>query len=210
MRYTDWLMLPAHPSILLHPARIKRVEADSVADRAGVQAGDSLIRVNGNAITDILAYRRELENGAKTGGATLEVQQTNGLTNGLTNDPVNLHFTVEWEDPGMEREHGAADALQFLARLDFEPPDPERFPALRLARAAMEAGGARPAILNAANEIAVAAFLERRIGFGRIAAVVERVLDAYIPPAPESIADVLAVDGEARRIAAAQLEYLPA
>ena len=90
-------MLPsAEPSILLHPALIKRVDADSVADRAGVKAGDSLILVNGNAITDILAYRRELENGAKMGGATLEVQQTNGL--------ANLHFTVGWEDPGLECE----------------------------------------------------------------------------------------------------------
>ena len=108
MRYTDWLMLlPAQPPELLHPARIKRVEADSVADRAGVQAGDSLIRVNGNAITDILAYRRELENGAKMGDATLEVQQTNGL--------ANLHFTVQWEDPGLEFEEVLFDGIKICA-----------------------------------------------------------------------------------------------
>jgi putative radical SAM enzyme (TIGR03279 family) len=108
MRYTDWLMLlPAQPPELLHPAQIKRVDTDSVADRAGVQAGDSLIRVNGNAITDILAYRRELENGAKAGGATLEVQQTNGL--------ANLHFTVEWEDPGLEFEEVLFDGIKICA-----------------------------------------------------------------------------------------------
>jgi putative radical SAM enzyme (TIGR03279 family) len=114
MRYTDWLMLlsPTTPPTLtvsevLHPARIKRVEADSVAARAGVQSGDALIRVNGNAITDILAYRRELENGAKAGGATLEVQQTNGL--------ANLHFTVEWEDPGLEFEEVLFDGIKICA-----------------------------------------------------------------------------------------------
>ena len=108
MRYTDWLMLPpAQPPILLHPALIKRVDADSVADRAGVKAGDSLILVNGNAITDILAYRRELENGAKMGGATLEVQQTNGL--------ANLHFTVGWEDPGLEFEEVLFDGIKICA-----------------------------------------------------------------------------------------------
>jgi putative radical SAM enzyme (TIGR03279 family) len=109
MRYTDWLMLlaPTNPQIVLHPARIKRVEVDSLADRAGVKAGDSLICVNNNAITDILAYRRELENGAKTGGATLEVQQTNGL--------ANLHFTVEWEDPGLEFEEVLFDGIKICA-----------------------------------------------------------------------------------------------
>jgi 1-deoxy-D-xylulose-5-phosphate reductoisomerase len=100
--------------------------------------------------------------------------------------------------------------LARIARLDFEPPDPERFPALRLARAAMIAGGARPAILNAANEIAVAAFLEGRIGFGRIAAIVESVLDRYAPSAPTTLEEVLAIDGEARRFAHDELEALPA
>ena len=59
-----------------------------------------------------------------------------------------------------------------IARLEFEAPDLVRFPALRLARSAMETGGPAPAILNAANEIAVAAYLERRIGFCAIAAIV--------------------------------------
>jgi 1-deoxy-D-xylulose-5-phosphate reductoisomerase len=93
-----------------------------------------------------------------------------------------------------------------IGRLDFEAPDVVRFPALRLAREALDAGGARPAILNAANEIAVAAFLDERIGFLEIAAIVEDTLARYDPPAPGALADVLAVDGEARRVAAERVE----
>jgi 1-deoxy-D-xylulose-5-phosphate reductoisomerase len=91
--------------------------------------------------------------------------------------------------------------LVAIGRLDFEAPDPIRFPALTLARQALEAGGARPAILNAANEIAVAAFLARRIGFLEIAAIVADTLDRYDPPAPDTLDDVLTVDAEARRLA---------
>jgi len=89
--------------------------------------------------------------------------------------------------------------LVAIGRLDFEACDPVRFPALALARAALEAGGARPAILNAANEIAVAAFLAGRIGFLEIAAIVADTLERYDPPAPETLEAVLAIDGEARR-----------
>ncbi len=91
--------------------------------------------------------------------------------------------------------------LVALGRLDFEAPDPERFPALRLAREALEAGGARPAILNGANEVAVAAFLEGRIGFLTIAVIVADTLSRYDPPAPATLDAVLAVDAEARRLA---------
>ncbi|HEX8485016.1 1-deoxy-D-xylulose-5-phosphate reductoisomerase [Sphingomonas sp.] len=88
--------------------------------------------------------------------------------------------------------------LVAIGRLDFEAPDAVRFPALRLARQALEAGGARPAILNAANEVAVAAFLAGRIGFLEIAAIVADTLDRYDPPAPETLDAVLGVDAEAR------------
>jgi 1-deoxy-D-xylulose-5-phosphate reductoisomerase len=88
-----------------------------------------------------------------------------------------------------------------LGRLDFEAPDLERFPALRLAREALEADGARPTILNAANEVAVAAFLARRIGFLEIAAIVADTLDRYAPAAPDSLDAVLGIDAEARAIA---------
>lgn len=88
-----------------------------------------------------------------------------------------------------------------VGRLDFEAPDPVRFPALRLAREALEAGGARPAILNAANEVAVGAFLKGRVGYLEIAAIVADTLDRFDPPAPSSLDEVLGVDREARALA---------
>jgi 1-deoxy-D-xylulose-5-phosphate reductoisomerase len=91
--------------------------------------------------------------------------------------------------------------LATVGRLDFEPADPVRFPALALARAALSAGGARPAILNAANEVAVAAFLRGQIGFLEIAAIVADTLERYDPAAPATLDAVFAVDGEARRLA---------
>lgn len=88
-----------------------------------------------------------------------------------------------------------------IGRLDFEAPDEQRFPALRLAREALEAGGARPAILNAANEVAVAAFLTGRIGYLEIAAIVADTLSRFDPAAPMSLDAVLEVDREARALA---------
>jgi 1-deoxy-D-xylulose-5-phosphate reductoisomerase len=96
--------------------------------------------------------------------------------------------------------------LVAVGRLDFEAPDDRRFPALALARRALTAGGARPAILNAANEVAVAAFLAGKIGFLEIAAIVADTLDCYDPPAPETLDDVLAIDDEARTIAGERVE----
>jgi 1-deoxy-D-xylulose-5-phosphate reductoisomerase len=96
--------------------------------------------------------------------------------------------------------------LVAVGRLDFEAPDDQRFPALALARLALTAGGARPAILNAANEVAVAAFLAGKIGFLEIAAIVADTLDRYDPPAPETLDDVLAIDDEARTIAGERVE----
>ena len=96
--------------------------------------------------------------------------------------------------------------LVAVGRFDFEAPDDQRFPALALARRALTAGGARPAILNAANEVAVAAFLSGKIGFLEIAAIVADTLDGYDPPAPETLDDVLAIDDEARTIAGERVE----
>jgi 1-deoxy-D-xylulose-5-phosphate reductoisomerase len=96
--------------------------------------------------------------------------------------------------------------LAAIGTLSFAAPDEERFPATRLAREAAQAGGAIPAVLNAANEVAVAAFLAGHIGFTRIAAYVEDVLARYAPPAPASLADVIAVDAEARVRARALME----
>ena len=91
--------------------------------------------------------------------------------------------------------------LASLATLTFEPPDPERFPALRLARAALATGGATPAILNAANEVAVAAFLGRRIGFLDIAFVVEATIDRMPGRNADTLPAVIEVDREARAVA---------
>ncbi|MBB6123452.1 1-deoxy-D-xylulose-5-phosphate reductoisomerase [Sphingobium subterraneum] len=88
--------------------------------------------------------------------------------------------------------------LATIGRLDFEAPDEARFPALRLARQAGEAGGALPAVLNAANEVAVAAFLAGEIGFLDIAAIVERCLSRYRGSAPATIAEVMDADASAR------------
>ena len=85
-----------------------------------------------------------------------------------------------------------------IARLDFEAPDFDRFPALGLALAALRAGGSAPAILNAANEIAVAGFLEGRVGFLDIAAIVSDTLDCVAAASVRSLADVVAVDAAAR------------
>lgn len=91
--------------------------------------------------------------------------------------------------------------LATVGRLDFEAPDYDRFPCLKLAREALAAGGPRPAILNAANEVAVAAFLSERAAFLEIAAIVSDTLDRYDPAAPATLDDVLSIDAEARRIA---------
>ncbi|MDG5487316.1 1-deoxy-D-xylulose-5-phosphate reductoisomerase [Sphingomonas sp. BGYR3] len=109
---------------------------------------------------------------------------------------VPIAHTLAWPD----RMATPIAPLDFasLSRLDFEAPDETRFPALRLARAALNAGGARPAILNAANEVAVQAFLDRRIGFLEIAAIVEELLSGYDPAAPDGVDAVIAIDAEAR------------
>lgn len=91
--------------------------------------------------------------------------------------------------------------LTAIGRLDFEAPDDDRFPCLKLAREALTAGGARPAVLNAANEVAVAAFLAGRVGFLEIAAIVADTLERYDPAAPETLDQVLAIDAEARILA---------
>jgi 1-deoxy-D-xylulose-5-phosphate reductoisomerase len=85
-----------------------------------------------------------------------------------------------------------------LKRLDFCPPDPGKFPCLRLAYEAAEAGGAKSIALNAADEVAVAAFLKREIGFTDIPRVVEQTINETEDRHPESIEDVLALDAEAR------------
>lgn len=104
--------------------------------------------------------------------------------------------TLAW--PG--RMSSPSDRLDFLtlARLDFEAPDQIRFPSLRLAREALQAGAHAPTIMNAANEEAVAAFLGGRCGFSDIPRTVEATLDAIAPRALDTLDDVFDLEGEAR------------
>ncbi|MET7242029.1 1-deoxy-D-xylulose-5-phosphate reductoisomerase [Methylobacterium sp. EM32] len=91
--------------------------------------------------------------------------------------------------------------LASVGSLTFERPDEERFPCLRIAKAALAAGGAQPTVMNAANEIAVAAFIAGQIGFYDIAALVERACEhfaARFPAAPADVEEALAIDAEVR------------
>lgn len=103
-----------------------------------------------------------------------------------------------------ERLPYGAEELDFaaLSKLTFAAPDTERFPGLALARAALEEGGSAPVILNGANEAAVAAFLEERIPFGRIAEIIAETMNACPRFAIDEIGDVHAADAQARAVAA--------
>jgi len=138
-----------------------------------------------------------------------------------------IHSMVRYTDGAVLAHMGPPDmrgaishALGFPARLDsglepldfsragpltFEPPDPARFPALDLAYQALAAGGTAPAALNAANEVAVEAFLQRRIGYLEIAATVRAVLEAHRGSGDDTLDQILDADAEARRAAG---EYL--
>jgi 1-deoxy-D-xylulose-5-phosphate reductoisomerase len=91
--------------------------------------------------------------------------------------------------------------LATIGSLEFSEPDLVRFPALRLAREVLQAGGGTPTILNAANEIAVEAFLQRRTGFLDIAETVDRVLQQLGTQMADTLEEVIALDATARRIA---------
>jgi 1-deoxy-D-xylulose-5-phosphate reductoisomerase len=134
-----------------------------------------------------------------------------------------VHGIVHWRDGSMLAQLGSPDMripiahalawpgrlatssprldLAALGQLEFFEPDMTRFPALRLARDALRAGGGGPTILSAANEVAVDAFLNRRLGFTDIAALVEAVLDRLGSPAANTLDDVMELDGAARRAA---------
>jgi len=106
-----------------------------------------------------------------------------------------------------ERIGSGVESLDLVtaARLDFEAPDLLRFPALTLARAAAEAGGTAPAALNAANEVAVAAFLEGRLDFPGIPALIDGVMNAHQTAPARDFADILEADRWARQLAQARL-----
>ncbi|HXE74277.1 MAG TPA: 1-deoxy-D-xylulose-5-phosphate reductoisomerase [Candidatus Xenobia bacterium] len=95
-----------------------------------------------------------------------------------------------------------------LRRLDFQPPDEKKFPCLRLARQALEAGGSMPCVLNAADEVAVDAFLNRRLRFTQIPELIERTLESSTPVKLKSIDEVLTCDRQARAYASHLLTTL--
>ncbi|OSZ75651.1 1-deoxy-D-xylulose-5-phosphate reductoisomerase [Hydrogenophaga sp. IBVHS1] len=107
-----------------------------------------------------------------------------------------------------ERIESGAAALDFasLGALSFEKPDDRRFPGLRLAWLALDAPMGTTAVLNAANEVAVAAFLDQRLRFDQIHAVNDATLQALVPSKPQQLSDLLAIDAEARSLAEAQVE----
>ena len=112
---------------------------------------------------------------------------------------IPIAHTLAWPDR-MTTPSPRLD-LASVARLEFSEPDMVRFPALRLARDALRAGGGASAILNAANEVAVEAFVQRRIGFLDIAGTVAQVLDAMGTPPADTLDEVLELDTAARRTA---------
>ncbi len=139
-----------------------------------------------------------------------------------------VHSLVEYADGSMLAQLGAPDMrtpiaqalawperfasgvqsldLAAIGQLGFEPPDHQRFPSLGLARAAARAGGTAPAVLNAANEVAVQAFLDRRLNFTAIAAVIDKVLQRLASSPVKALGDVLDADAAARRLATALIE----
>ena len=111
-----------------------------------------------------------------------------------------LSWPARWEAPsGLD--------LSVARTLTFAPPDPERFPCVSLASEALVRGGAAPAVLNAANEVAVAQFLEGRARFTDIPVAIRRALDAWGDAPAASLADLLAADARARESA---LQFLSA
>jgi len=128
---------------------------------------------------------------------------------GIPDMKTPIAYAINWPRRG----NAPVQPLDFtqLSRLDFEPPDEARFPALALARRAMEIGGTAGAALNGAKEAALEAFIAGRIGFLDMARVVESVLDGLVATAaPTNLQEVLAADAAARRAALAQIAALAA
>lgn len=126
--------------------------------------------------------------------------------------PTDMRMPIQYALTYPERAASNQVALDWrkLRRLDFQKVSTRRFPCLRLAREAMKKGGAMPCALNAADEVAVAAFLDRRLPFRGIAEVIERVLARTPRVRLEKMDDVLAADAEARRAAREEVTSLSA
>jgi len=122
--------------------------------------------------------------------------------------PTDMRMPIQYALTYPAREKTAEVQLDWgkLKRLDFEKASTRRFPCLRLAREAMKKGGALPCALNAADEVAVAAFLDGRLPFLGIPGVVEKVLERTPKIRFTKMEEVLAADGEARRVAAEEVK----
>jgi 1-deoxy-D-xylulose-5-phosphate reductoisomerase len=133
------------------------------------------------------------------------VQWSDGaLTAGLALPDMKVPIANALRDQGRLRMSLPRLDLAAIGRLSFERPDEARFPCLSLAKAALKAGGALPTIMNAANEIAVEAYMAGRIGFYDISEIVGSICSTFsgrTMAAPATVADALAVDQEARRAA---------
>jgi len=125
--------------------------------------------------------------------------------------PHDMRLPIQYALTYPARLPGAAVPLDLrtIGALDFEPPDPVRFPCLAYARAALRQGGTAPAALNAANEVAVQSFLGGRIGFTEIPRLVRMILDHHRPRPAVSLEAVLEADGEARALAEAACNAAP-
>jgi 1-deoxy-D-xylulose-5-phosphate reductoisomerase len=124
--------------------------------------------------------------------------------------PPSMTFPIQHALLYPERAPGVDSPLDFtrLIGLEFSPVDEGRYPMLRLAKQTMTAGGVAPAVLNAANELAVAAFLAGRIPFLAIPRVVEQTLGSITNFEPADLPAVLAIDAESRRVAASHIQSL--
>ncbi len=160
--------------------------------------------------------------------ATLLFSLPESQVNVVVHPQSLIHSLVEYADGSLLAQMGAPDMrtpiaqalawpervvsgvqsldLGQIGRLDFEPPDHVRFPSLGLARAAARAGGTAPAVLNAANEVAVQAFLDRRLNFTGIPTVCDKVLQRLDACPVKALGDVLDADAAARRLASALIE----
>jgi len=130
------------------------------------------------------------------------VEFIDGSVKAQMGDP-DMRGPIQWAVTGSKRMQGSVGSFDFTAQsLTFEAPDFDTFPCLRLGYEAGRAGGSAPAVLNAADEVAVQAFLEHRIGFTSIPVVVERTLADVEQRDLTTVEDVLDVDREARAVAA--------
>ena len=160
--------------------------------------------------------------------ATLLFGMTESQVDVVVHPQSVVHSLVEYADGSVLAQLGAPDMrtpiaqalawperiasgvqsldLVAIGRLEFEPPDHVRFPSLGLARAAARAGGTAPTVLNAANEVAVQAFLDRRLNFVGISTVIDKVLQRLDSSPVKALGDVLDADAAARRLAVSLIE----